>query len=299
MANANTATAPAPRRTLPDSMTIVSHSSLYYWWWVWAFALIMGLISWFSGYSIATVPNTTHMAKVGEEVKVQKVTFDASGHEELGEKAVLEKGQYVLYDPKQDMKSAVPHKRLYSPRVTVSASRAPGVIFCFILLLIIGITNIPLRGLWSLIVAVVLVAAVVILSLMPGAWDWILTHLSILDIRISTGGYFVLGLVLLILWLLIFLLYDPQMYMVFTPGSFRVRLEIGEGETAYDTRGMTIQKVRSDFFRHWILGLGSGDIIVKTSGAQIHEFHLSNVLFVNRKIRLIEEMIRTHKEVVG
>ncbi len=102
---------------------------------------------------------------------------------------------------------------------------------------------------------------------------------------------------LLAIWLLIFFLYDPQVYMVFTPGSFRVRLEIGEGETAYDTRGMTVQKVRSDFFRHWILGLGSGDLIVRTTGAQVHEFHLNNVLFVNRKIKMIEEMVRTHREV--
>ena len=49
------------------------------------------------------------------------------------------------------------------------------------------------------------------------------------------------------------------------PASCVCRLEIGEAETAYDTTGMTIQKQRSDLFRHWILGLGSGDLIVTTT----------------------------------
>jgi len=62
-------------------------------------------------------------------------------------------------------------------------------------------------------------------------------------------------------------LLDPQIYMVFTPGQLRVRQEIGGGEAAYDTAGMVIQKQRNDLFRHWILGLGSGDLVVNTSGA--------------------------------
>ena len=33
---------------------------------------------------------------------------------------------------------------------------------------------------------------------------------------------------------------------------------IGSGEVAYDTVGMAVAKRRSDLFRHWILGLGSG-----------------------------------------
>jgi hypothetical protein len=79
----------------------------------------------------------------------------------------------------------------------------------------------------------------------------------------------------------------------------RVRLEIGEGETAYDTTGMTIQKQRSDLFRHWILGLGSGDLIVKTSGAQSHQFDLPNVLFQGRKVKMIEEMLRSRAVVAA
>ena len=104
---------------------------------------------------------------------------------------------------------------------------------------------------------------------------------------------------LLVLWLVIFFLFDKQIYMVFTPGQLRVRLEIGEAETAYDTTGMTIQKQRSDLFRHWILGLGSGDLIVNTSGAKAHHFDMPNVLSLGRKVREIEEMLRSRQVVSG
>jgi len=48
--------------------------------------------------------------------------------------------------------------------------------------------------------------------------------------------------VLFILWILVVTLYDKQVYMVFTPGQFRVRQEIGEGEMAYHASGVTFQR---------------------------------------------------------
>ena len=87
--------------------------------------------------------------------------------------------------------------------------------------------------------------------------------------------------------------------MVFSPGQFRVRLEIGDAETAYDTAGMTIQKQRSDLFRHWFLGIGSGDLIVRTAGAQTHQFDMPNVLFLGRKVREIEDLLRSKQVVAG
>ena len=62
---------------------------------------------------------------------------------------------------------------------------------------------------------------------------------------------------------------------------------------------MTIQKQRSDLFRHWILGLGSGDLIVPTAGAQPHQFDMPNVLFLGRKVREIEDMLRSRQMVTG
>ena len=87
--------------------------------------------------------------------------------------------------------------------------------------------------------------------------------------------------------------------MVFSPGQLRVRLEIGSGETAYDVMGMMVEKRRDDLFRHWVLGLGSGDLIVKTSGANAQQFDMPNVLFIGRKVRLIQEMLQEREVVRG
>ena len=56
---------------------------------------------------------------------------------------------------------------------------------------------------------------------------------------------------------------------------------------------MVLQKQRSDLFRHWILELGSGDLVVRTSGAQAHQFDLPNVLFISKKVKQIEELLKT------
>jgi hypothetical protein len=85
----------------------------------------------------------------------------------------------------------------------------------------------------------------------------------------------------------------------------RVRLEIGDSETSFDTIGMSIEKKRDDPFRHWVLGFawipgfGTGDLVVKTSGANAREFHLPNVLRIDSKLRRIQEMQRDRPVVQG
>jgi hypothetical protein len=274
-----------PAVTTKNEIKIISHSGLFYWWPVWAVCFLMAGITWFTEGRLATVPEKTFLAV--------KAKGPINYHDpNSAEKTV----GYTLED--QDLLVAPKDTRLDPPSVQISRDKNPGVLFATVLLLVIVITNIPLRGLWSVIVIVVIVSAVIILALM-GAWERILGTLHMLDIRINLGGYVLIGSVLFGIWLVVFLFFDQQVYMVFTPGQFRVRLEIGEGETAYDTTGMTLQKQRSDLFRHWVLGLGSGDLIVRTSGAQAHQFDLHNVLFVGRKVKEIEQMLRSRAVVTG
>jgi hypothetical protein len=87
--------------------------------------------------------------------------------------------------------------------------------------------------------------------------------------------------------------------MAFTPGQLRVHQNIGGGETAYDTIGMVVMKRRSDLFRHWILGIGSGDIVVKTAGAAGQEIQMPNVLFVGNKVHIIQDMLQQREVVAG
>jgi hypothetical protein len=144
---------------------------------------------------------------------------------------------------------------------------------------------------WSLVVILTVVMMSVIFAL-AGWWDYIFTKLSLLDIRINMGGYLFIATVLFIVWLVTLLFFDRQTYIVFGARQFKVCTEIGGGEKSYDTVGMTLERQKGDLFRHYILGLGSGDLIVKTSGAQAHHFDLPNVLFIGKKVQMIEDLIR-------
>jgi hypothetical protein len=274
-------TAHAPRTELTEKreIKVVSHSNLFYWWPVWAVGFLMFLISMFDGHRLAIVPNGTEALH-----NVTVIRTKEKEKQEFSERDVLMAPSKVSLE--------------FERGRHISSNKNLGVIFCVILVLVIFITNVPLRGLWSVIVIVIIVALVIILALMR-AWETIFHYLSFLDIRINAGGYFLISSILLGIWLIVFIFFDRQIYMIFTPGSMRVRLEIGEGETQYDTTGMTFQKQRSDLFRHWILGLGSGDLIVRTAGAQAHQFDLPNVLFVGRKVKEIEEMLRSRAVVPG
>jgi hypothetical protein len=179
----------------------------------------------------------------------------------------------------------------------MARSKSYGVIFCVTLLICIVITNVPLRGMWSLVVIITVIMLSVIFAL-AGWWEYIFTYLNYLDIRINMGGYLFISCSLFAIWLFTLLFFDQQIYIVFTPGQFKVRTEIGGGEKVYDVMGMKLERQRSDLFRHMILGLGSGDLIVKTSGASSEHFDLPNVLFISKKVQMIEDMLQKRK-VVG
>jgi hypothetical protein len=184
------------------------------------------------------------------------------------------------------------------PYLHIARHRSYGVLFTIVLLLLIVITNVPLRGMWSVLVLTVIIMGSVILAALH-LWGPILDTFFKLHIYINAAGYLMISLALFVIWLVTFLYFDQQIYMIFTPGQFRVRQEIGGGEDAYDTAGMVIRKQRNDLFRHMILGLGSGDLSVTTSGATAHHFDLPNVLFVGHKVKMIEDMLREKAVVAG
>src|SRR6185436_7652334 len=112
-----------------------------------------------------------------------------------------------------------------------------------------------------------------------GWWDKILEHFALLSVYINLAGYLTISLVLFLVWCFNFFFLDRQMYVIIAASQVRVHLEIGGGETAYDATGVVFQKLRSDLFRHWILGFGSGDLLVRPAGGK-EPIELHNVLFV-------------------
>jgi hypothetical protein len=260
---------------------IVSHSNLFYWWPLWAVGLILFALTWADDHLMAIVPKDT------KALRNVKVIGQSEEHDNVD----------VLWAPGKSLPprhSDIPA----APQMHMARNPSYGVLFTVVLLLLIVITNVPMRGLWSVVVIVVIVLLSIIFALADW-WRPILDALFRLHIYINEAGYLLIAFSLLVIWLATFFLFDPQIYMVFTPGQLRVRQEIGGGEAAYDTAGMVIQKQRNDLFRHWILGLGSGDLIVNTSGATAHHFDLPNVLFVGYKVRQIEDMLREKAVVQG
>jgi hypothetical protein len=260
----------------PVEITIVSHSNLFYWWPVWVVGYVLGLLTLYDGQRLAIVPAQT-------EVYTNAVV---EGDDQGGNRVKIESHREVLVVP--DKKVLPLHD---PPYLHVATNKSYGVLYACVLLLVIVFSNVPMQGIWSVAVIITIVLLFIIFQL-SGAWKKTINTLALLHIYINAAGYFVISTGLLILWLMTLLFFDPQTYMVFTPGQLRARLEIGQAETAYDTSGMTIQRQRSDLFRHWILGLGSGDLMVNTAGPQAHHFDMPNVLFVGHKVRQIEQLLR-------
>jgi hypothetical protein len=206
------------------------------------------------------------------------------------EALVLPAGAHLPKDPATG--------RPREPTLRVAGRSGYGVVFVVVVLLVVFITNVPIRGLWSVVVVVTVLLGTVILAL-AGWWDDILEAAGHSHVYINAFGYLALALPLLALWLVVVLFFDRQVYMVFTPGQLRVCQEVGSGEAVYDTRGMVVAKRRSGLFRHWLLGFGSGDLLVKTAGANAKQFEMHNVLFVASKLQVVQEMLQTREVVRG
>jgi hypothetical protein len=263
----------------PKEIVIISHSTIFYWWPVWFVGFLMAAFTYLSGHVMAVVPPGT----------VAESSRTVAGHDGPRDVLLLPPGKQLPVD----RATGTP----LQPRLRMAASNNPGVIFAVTLCLVIVITNVHMRGLWSVVVILVIAFAAVVLAVL-GWWDVILNTFGLIDIHVNALGYVSISLFLFAIWALTFLLYDRRMATIFSRGKVRVRTVIGGGETSFDTLGMRVEKHTDDIFRHWLLGFGSGDLTVKTSGTNAAQFEIPNVLFINRKLELIRRML-LEREVVG
>src|SRR3954469_22344295 len=180
----------------------------------------------------------------------------------------------------------------------MAASAGPGAVFATVLLLGVLITNVRVRGVWTLVVLLGALFLSVVFAL-AGWWDDILRLVGAADIHINALGYLCISATLFAVWLVVVLFVDRLTYVTFSRGQFRVHTAVGAGETAYEVIGMVIHKRRDDLFRHWVLGLGSGDLIVRTGGANPQTIELPNVLMVGSKLRAAQQMLQEREVVNG
>jgi hypothetical protein len=165
-----------------------------------------------------------------------------------------------------------------------------GICFFAALIVIILITNVSVRGFASGMV-ILAAAFVTVLFAYLGLWDQIVKWLGGLKIHLNQGAYFWFSTLLLVIWTLSVFVFDRMSYWHFKPGQVTHEFGFGAGSKSYDTNGMLLEKHREDLFRHWLLGVGSGDLKISTTGAIKEQIDVPNVLFIGSKIAIMQRLI--------
>jgi hypothetical protein len=272
----------------PREIKLVSHSPIFYWWPIWLLGYVMALITYFENHRVAILP---------AETLVQK---DDRGADDKNERYTLTipKGQLTRSLDAAVKNSSDPARPdAFRPRMSEKAWMGP--LYCCILLLTILITNIPLRGLWSFLVLMMLLILALGITLVPNGWDNLLGAVGNLHIFINMAGYLFIATTVLILWAVSVFIFDQRTYMIITPGQIRVCEHIGASIRNFDTTGLSFEKQRDDLFRHWILGFFSGDLIVRTSGAEKEEIRFPNVLWIGYRLEQVQSILRERAVVAG
>jgi hypothetical protein len=243
---------------------IYAHSSIFYWWPVWLAGCVIAAITFFEGSRAVIVPaGSTYDATSHSIVLPDVAAIPAAGDSPIGEREAV--------------------------------SKKLGVVFTVILLLVVFITNTPLRGLWSA-VAVLLVLVLSLTLAWLGEWNDVLAAFGRVSIHMNMGFYVFFSGLLLLLWAAVVFIFDRMHYWKFRPGQLTYESWFGGGQKSYDTSGMLFEKLRDDPFRHWVLGLGSGDLTIKTSGAQREQILVPNVLRLNPILIRLQAMVSERPE---
>ena len=256
----------------PDEIKLISHSSLFYWWPVWFLAFFMAMWTFVENKRLAIIPPRGVVTEIGSG----EYTMD------FGDGATT-----------KTLQDAVRAKGSDEAAFGTRVSEKPwlGALFVIGLILTILITNIPLRGLWSFLIIILVVVIALVISL-AGAWDTIFTQVGDLHIYINMAGYLFIGTAVFVVWAVATFGFDRRSYIIFAPGQIRVCEHIGDAVQTYSTYGVAMEKQRDDLFRHYILGFGSGDLIVRVRvGNGQQEIKLPNVLFIGWRLHDVEKML--------
>jgi hypothetical protein len=263
-----------------EQVVVISHSPLFYWWPVWVVGFLMAGVSYWRGQQVAFVPTGTVAERAARVEGIE------------GKRDIL------VAPAGQPLPAASESDELKQPRMRMTVSNNPGVIWVMTFCIVIVITHVQLRGMWSLI-ALIFLGGVIGLFAALGLWDPILRSARVIDIHINALGYLSISFFLFVIWLVMFLVVDRLKYMIFTRGGVRVRTVIGEGEKFFDTRGIVFKRHRDDLFRHWLLGFGTADLTVFTSGANSQQMEMPNVLGIGRKLAQIHTLLQEREVVRG
>ncbi len=252
----STATIPEEKRgqagSPPPDLRIYSHSPILYWWPVWAVGLVMALWTYLDG---------SHM--------------------------VLAPEGFAVVDGRLELP---PGGEAVAVGVHVARSRIPGVVFVVTLLVEAVLSQAYLRGAWSLVIGVSVLAAAFLLGwldLLQPLWRW----MSLMSVYINLGGYLVLSTALFVVWALHVFILDRRLYLIVSMGQIRLRDELGDEEKVFDAGSVTFEKRPYDLFR-WLVGIGAGDLVLRAGGPQGQHIELPNVVGVGACLHKVEQLLR-------
>lgn len=238
---------------------IYSHSTILYWWPVWAVGFVMAALTYLDGSRAVIVPaGATYDAERHAIILPVGSAHAAIGAAEIGERA--------------------------------ASSKNLGVVFTATLLSVVFVTNTPLRGLWSAI-AVLLVAVATVTFAWLGWWADIFTSLGRITIHMNLGFYVTFSTLLFVLWASVVFGFDRMRYWRFLPGQLTFESALGGGQKSFDTSGILFEKLRDDPFRHWLLGLGSGDLVITTHDAANGKIQIPNVCALDRVLPRLQRLV--------
>lgn len=261
--------------TKSQEIKLISHSTLFYWWPVWAMSFFLAAWTAIENNRLAIVPAGGRVVQNGNK-------FELSFEGKDG-------GAIIPASLQTAAGNTNINEQPFKPRV--SAALWPGTLFVIGLVLTIIVTNVPLRGLWSFVTIILIVVIALFISLLKG-WDEIFAAFEGLHIHINVAGYLFIGIAVFILWAVATFIFDRRSYVIFTPGQIRVCEHIGASVETFNTFGVGMEKQRDDLFRHYILGFGSGDLILKVAGDK-REIKLPNVLGIGWRLKAVEDMLRS------
>jgi hypothetical protein len=261
---------PAPSPAAPRELRVISHTGLFYWWPVWLVGFILAGLTYVEGTRLAVVPGDTRVSE-----NESKTTFELK-----------------VKSPAPLLEQAAVNTTAGEPAfpIRIASRKGYGLIWAAVILLVIFGSNIPLRGLATLLAILAIVLIVVLFSTLEW-WSPILEYLGGLHIQISVAGYLLPSCALLVLWLVAMFVYDPLRYALFSAGQLTLRRDIGDHVEVYTAATIHVEKRPNDLLRHWILGLGAGDLVITVPGRGL-QIEFPNVLFIDSKMAQIAELMK-------
>ncbi|MGH6814127.1 MAG: hypothetical protein ACREC6_00320 [Hyphomicrobiaceae bacterium] len=176
-----------------------------------------------------------------------------------------------------------------------------GISFSLLVLFVLIFTNARARGIWSL----VLILVVVLLGVAVNRFfemKALAAKFTLLLIHMNLAFYVFFSSVLLAAWFIVIFIIDRLSYVYFAPTQVGKKQVFGEGSENFVATNVHVSRQSDDIFIHRILGLwplfGTGDLDIRfsTGGGERH-YALKNVWRIGVIEQEVNRLLRAREQV--